>query len=65
MEKQNHEKYECAEGNEVVSMTHFVCWVVQESPSVAHFSRGRSVGEKGIFNTIAIRATMPEFAGFS
>ena len=62
MERHNHEKDECAEGNEAVSMMRFGCWAVWEGTSVLHFSKGRGVGKKGIFNITEIRATVSEFA---
>lgn len=62
VERHNHEKDECAEGNEAVSMMLFGCW---EGTSVLHFSKGRGIGEKGIFNLIEIKATVSEFAELS
>lgn len=61
MERKNHEKDKCAEGHEAVGMTCFGCWAVREHTNV-HFSEGRGVGEKEIFNIIEIRATVSEFA---
>lgn len=62
MDRKNHEKDKCAEGNEAVGMTCFGCWAVRERINVLHFSEGRDVGEKEIFNIIEIRATVSEFA---